>query len=79
MERERGLTILQLVILTSNGEYVTDWGKSAITKNSDHCIGEWKHKKHGTLLPHSPHPATPHSPVLIIFVGVSWLQLLKLF
>eukprot|EP00026_Physarum_polycephalum_P019057 Phypoly_transcript_20890.p1 GENE.Phypoly_transcript_20890~~Phypoly_transcript_20890.p1 ORF type:complete len:213 (+),score=19.57 Phypoly_transcript_20890:34-639(+) len=36
-----------LVILTPDGEYITDWGRSAITKNADHCIQEWKEKKHG--------------------------------
>jgi len=36
-----------LVILTPKGEFVTDWGKSAVTKNPNGCIQEWKEKKHG--------------------------------
>jgi len=36
-----------LVILDSDGNFITDWGKSAVSKNGDHCIEEWKQRSPG--------------------------------
>lgn len=36
-----------LVVINEQGEYITDWGKSAISKNPHNCISEWKSKQAG--------------------------------
>mmetsp|Transcript_14023 Transcript_14023/g.19502 ORF Transcript_14023/g.19502 Transcript_14023/m.19502 type:complete len:157 (+) Transcript_14023:42-512(+) len=40
-------SIPTLVILSASGEYITNWGRSAVSKNPDHCIEEWKKGEHG--------------------------------
>ncbi|ORY00680.1 thioredoxin-like protein [Basidiobolus meristosporus CBS 931.73] len=41
-------TIPSLIIVnTTTKQIVTTWGRSAISKNRDHCLQEWKEGKHG--------------------------------
>jgi len=40
-------SIPTLVIINERGETVTDWGRSAVQKNPEECIAEWRQGQPG--------------------------------
>lgn len=36
-----------VIVNAETGKKITDWGRSAVMKNYDHCLDEWKQGRHG--------------------------------